>query len=84
MKFSAGEKVVHPLYGFGIILGETKEIVKAGVNGSHLFVLNPRRSRTGAENYAVKFDKGGPMGWAENSSNDISQLIPVVEDARAI
>lgn len=24
--------------------------------------------------YAVKFDKGGPQGWAENATNDVADL----------
>jgi hypothetical protein len=30
--------------------------------------------RRSGENYAIKFRKGGPMGWAKNATHDISEL----------
>ncbi len=27
-----------------------------------------------SENYAVKFDKGGPVGFAEKATNDVNDL----------
>lgn len=35
-------------------------------------------SKRGAENYAVKFDKGGPVGFAQNATNDVADLTEVV------
>ncbi len=37
-------------------------------------VLDAWKSRRGGENYAIQFKKGGPMGWAENSTNDVADL----------
>lgn len=34
-------------------------------------------SRRGSEQYGIKFTKGGPQGWAENSTNDIKDLVTV-------
>lgn len=34
---------------------------------------------SGGEDFLVVFDKGGPQGWAENSSHEPSELIPVEE-----
>lgn len=31
----------------------------------------------GSENYAVKFDKGGPQGWATRATNDVESLTVV-------
>ena len=30
--------------------------------------------RRGGENYAIKFRKGGPMGWAEDATHDVAEL----------
>jgi hypothetical protein len=29
------------------------------------------------ENYAIRFEKGGPLGWAERSTNDVKDLKPI-------
>ena len=29
------------------------------------------------DNYGVKFDKGGPQGWADRATNDIADLVLV-------
>lgn len=34
-------------------------------------------SRRGTEQYGIKFDNGGPQGWAENATNDIDTLVAV-------
>lgn len=31
-------------------------------------------SRRRTEQYGIKFDNGGPQGWAENATNDIADL----------
>jgi hypothetical protein len=31
-------------------------------------------SRRGTEQYGIKFDNGGPQGWAENATNDVADL----------
>jgi hypothetical protein len=36
-------------------------------------------SRRGSEQYAVKFDKGGPMGFAQNATNDVADLTEVTK-----
>jgi hypothetical protein len=33
--------------------------------------------RNGSENYGVKFDNGGPQGWASKSTHDVADLVPV-------
>lgn len=40
-------------------------------------VIDSWLSKRGSENYAVKFDNGGPQGWAENATHDISELTAV-------
>jgi hypothetical protein len=37
-------------------------------------VLEAWRGERDSENYAIKFKKGGPLGWAQNSTNDIKNL----------
>ena len=34
-------------------------------------------SKRGSENYAVKFDKGGPAGFAQNATNDANDLTEI-------
>ncbi len=60
MKFEIGDKVTHPVHGAGVVLESwlSKSTLKS----------------TPTENYAVKFDKGGPLGFAENSTNDVKDL----------
>jgi hypothetical protein len=40
-------------------------------------VIHATYSRRGTEQYGVKFDNGGPQGWAENATNDIDSLAAV-------
>jgi len=40
-------------------------------------VVNVLEGKSGSLNVAVKFDKGGPMGFAEHASNDVKQLAVV-------
>ena len=63
MKFDVGNRVVHPLYGTGVILDAwlSKSVLKS----------------VSTENYAIKFDNGGPMGFAENSTNDVENLTKI-------
>ncbi len=37
-------------------------------------VIEVLSEKKGGENYAVRFKKGGPLGWAENSTNDVDDL----------
>ncbi len=60
MKFEIGDRVTHPIHGTGVI-------VESWTSKSTL-------KSVPTENYAVKFDKGGPLGFAENSTNDVEDL----------
>ncbi len=40
-------------------------------------IIEKSYSRRGTENYGVKFDKGGPQGWADKASHDIADLVAV-------
>lgn len=59
MKLKIGAKVSHPQYGEGIVLDAWR------ANGSY----------GSNENYAIRFLKGGPMGWADKSTNDPKTLV---------
>lgn len=37
-------------------------------------VIDAWRSPRGSENYAIRFDTGGPQGFAQNSTNDVDDL----------
>jgi hypothetical protein len=64
MKLDVGSKVIHPVYGVGVVLDSwlSKSVLKSA----------------STENYAVRFDKGGPMGFAEHATNDVKSLTKVV------
>jgi hypothetical protein len=38
-------------------------------------VLDAWRGDSGSENYAIKFSNGGPLGWADRSTNDPKTLV---------
>jgi len=40
-------------------------------------VVDVWRSRIRTTNAAVKFDKGGPLGWADKATHDIKDLVAV-------
>lgn len=40
-------------------------------------VIFAGRSRRGTEQYGIKFDNGGPQGWAESATNDIDSLVVI-------
>ena len=40
-------------------------------------VINSWYSRRGTEQYGIKFDGGGPQGWAENATNDVADLVVI-------
>lgn len=40
-------------------------------------VIHSQYSRRGTEQYGIKFDNGGPQGWAENATNDVADLVVV-------
>lgn len=63
MKFAVGNRITHPIYGEGTILDS--------------WLSNSSLKSTRTENYAVKFDKGGPMGFAEHATNDVKSLTKV-------
>lgn len=82
MKFEIGSAVIHSVYGKGHIIDSglgTKitKTTKKFANGRQETEFR-RVTDPSAENYAVKFDKGGPVGFAKNSSNDVKQLTRVV------
>ena len=60
VKLDVGNKVTHPIYGTGVVLDSwlSKSVLKS----------------TSTENYAIKFDNGGPMGFAEHATNDVKHL----------
>ena len=64
MKIDVGSKVTHPIYGTGVVLDSwlSKSVLKS----------------TSTENYAIKFDGGGPMGFAEHATNDVKHLTKAV------
>jgi len=64
MKLNVGTRITHPIYGAGVVLDSwlSKSVLKS----------------TSTENYAIKFDNGGPMGFAEHATNDVKHLTKVV------
>jgi hypothetical protein len=40
-------------------------------------VIFSNKSRRGTEQYGIKFENGGPQGWAENATNDVDSLMAV-------
>lgn len=40
-------------------------------------VIHFEYSRRGTEQYGIKFDNGGPQGWAENATNDVEDLVVI-------
>lgn len=65
MKFDVGSKVVHPVHGVGLVLSSwlSKSTLKS----------------TQTENYAIKFDNGGPIGFADHATNDARDLAKETE-----
>ena len=41
-------------------------------------VIFSGKGRNGSENYGIKFDNGGPQGWASRATHDIADLVAVV------
>jgi hypothetical protein len=37
-------------------------------------IISKIRSRRGSWNYGVRFDNGGPQGWAEKATHDVKDL----------
>jgi hypothetical protein len=58
-----GSRVSHPVYGLGTVIG-IEDSVK----------LNDLRYISNLNVY-VKFDQGGPQGFAVNASNDVKELV---------
>jgi hypothetical protein len=76
-----GLRVKHGVYGLGTIINVEDSVKMGDANNwpkTYQSSINPvtnGSSRyTGALNIAVKFDTGGPMGWAGNASNNIEEL----------
>lgn len=96
-----GQRVTHPVYGVGTILGvedsrklgdgpggwprsssvfyasngttdEARHITTAHSKG--IWQSNGASRYTGSLNIYVKFDNGGPQGFADNSTNDVNSL----------
>jgi hypothetical protein len=67
-----GQRVKHEIYGLGTIIavdeGQETDGVQANITG------NGWSRYTGAVNISVKFDIGGPQGWAYHASNNIKDL----------
>jgi hypothetical protein len=76
-----GSRITHPIYGAGIILA-VEDTIKMGDNNnwdksrqsSITRTTNGESRYSGSLNMVVKFDAGGPMGWANNASNDVREL----------
>lgn len=64
--YRAGIRVVHPEYGYGTIVRREKE---SPINPITADLRHKKQINIG-----VKFDKGGPQGWAEDATHDITQL----------
>ena len=65
-----GSRVSHPVFGSGTIVFVARKSEfdnrSYGENGVSRYDRNL--------NVGVKFDNGGPMGFAANSSNDVADL----------
>ena len=64
MKFKVGNRIKHPVYGSGLIIDS--------------WPSRYRYSSTSTENFAIKFDKDGPMGFASDATNNVKDLTPEV------
>lgn len=60
MKFKVSDRIKHPIYGPRLIID--------------IWPSRYRYSNTGTENFAIKFDKGGPMGFASDATNNVKDL----------
>jgi RNA polymerase-interacting CarD/CdnL/TRCF family regulator len=60
MKFKVNDRIKHPVYGLGTIVDS--------------WPGRDRFSNKESENYAVRFDEGGPLGFATNATNDVKDL----------
>lgn len=81
-KMKPGQRITHPIYGAGTILA-VEDSIKMGDNNnwdrtyqsSICRVSNGQSRYDGNLNVAVKFDNGGPQGFATNASNDVKELV---------
>lgn len=75
-----GQLVNHAVYGKGSVIAvfESKQLGDGGwpdlSQSSIIKTTNGKSRYDGNLNITVRFDNGGPMGWATNSTNDISEL----------
>jgi hypothetical protein len=80
-RFRPGARILHELYGAGTIIA-VEESIKMGDHNSwdRTSQSSIIRSSNGASRYAgqinvaVKFDKGGPQGFALDASNSVDSL----------
>jgi hypothetical protein len=73
-KLKVGDKISHPVYGNGVVLDAWigNKITKHRAPGGPLFTT--RVIDHTAKNYAIRFEHGGPVGWAARSTNDPEAL----------
>src|SRR5271166_1371841 len=65
-----GQRLSHEVYGLGTVI-HFEDSPKVDINSES---KNGVSRYSGSINIAVKFDTGGPLGWAVNSSNNVREL----------
>ena len=73
MDFLVESRVKHPVYGEGVVLSVSNKPSSV----TYPSKSNGRTRYKGNLNLGVRFDNGGPQGWASRSSNDPAELEPV-------
>lgn len=80
-----GDRVRHPIFGFGTIIhvaqrseydGRQYPNYNGGSHGQSI-PSNGESRYKGTPNLGVKFDNGGPVGFAQDASNNIKDLTVV-------
>jgi hypothetical protein len=82
---NVGQRVSHPIYGAGTIIAVQEKKLGDGKNGwpeAKQSSILP--TSNGASNYlhlfpesiniSIKFDNGGPIGFATNATNNVKDL----------
>ena len=69
-----GSRITHPVFGLGTILS----VERKGEFDNRSYGENGVSHYDRNLNVAVKFDNGGPMGFAAGSSNDANELKELV------
>lgn len=78
---NVGQRVSHPEYGLGTVIAvlQGKQLGDGSwpaiFQSSIIKASNGYSRYEGNLNIAVRFDNGGPQGWAYNATNDIEELI---------